>query len=285
MRNFIYTLFVSESKGVKELLENTLKYGKFRNVIRLLLFWKIVYMNIVDRKNNMIKFEKLQKNGMIFQCKDSKFYLPSINKKHRRIYGEYVQREIFIRDNYYEGDLLDSLLNEIIEQNWNIVDVGANIGNHSLCFARKANEVISIEPVKLNFEILKKNVEINNKNNITLYQVGLGSHSSKGSIANVNTNNMGSTELEYDDNGEIVIVSMDELLVGKKIDFIKIDVEGFEYEVLQGAKRILKDQHPVIFVEIFDERFEIVNSYLMSLGYRIKKQYDSNYLYQSVVNE
>lgn len=65
-----------------------------------------------------------------------------------------------------------------------------------------------------------------------------------------------------------------------KIDLIKIDVEGYEYKVLLGAKETLKKYNPVIIIECFDKYFEKVNSLLNEYGYvKTKNLPSSNYIY------
>lgn len=65
------------------------------------------------------------------------------------------------------------------------------------------------------------------------------------------------------------------------VDFIKIDVEGFELEVLKGAESLLQKSSPILYIEIFNDRFDEVNLFLEKIGYQKKEQlalYDYIYM-------
>ena len=67
-----------------------------------------------------------------------------------------------------------------------------------------------------------------------------------------------------------------------KIDFIKCDVEGFEFNVLLGAEKTLLKYKPLIFVEVFANNKDKVFEYLNNLGYAVIKTFDaSNYLFKN----
>lgn len=67
--------------------------------------------------------------------------------------------------------------------------------------------------------------------------------------------------------------------IEKKIDFIKIDVEGFENEILLGGAELIKRDQPVIFVEIFEENVNTVDKTMKKLGYEMKESRSGDYLY------
>lgn len=91
--------------------------------------------------------------------------------------------------------------------------------------------------------------------------------------------------------GGIACCALDELIMDpeagkkveekivKKIDFIKIDVEGFENEVLLGGAELIKRDQPVIFVEIFEENVNTVDKTMKKLGYEMKESRSGDYLY------
>ena len=78
-----------------------------------------------------------------------------------------------------------------------------------------------------------------------------------------------------DDNDDFNVTTLDKFMEENfkedKIDLIKIDVEGFEYQVLSGAKKTLAKYNPVIIIESFANKFEQVNSLLNSYGYKMIK--------------
>ena len=72
-----------------------------------------------------------------------------------------------------------------------------------------------------------------------------------------------------------------------EIGFMKIDVEGFEYDVLKGGERLLADMGPDIYIEIKDGdgKFDRVNGLLESFGYVMTERIYSDYLYRKQIPE
>lgn len=88
----------------------------------------------------------------------------------------------------------------------------------------------------------------------------------------------GGTSLKYEEGG-IRCQPLDKLDINKKIDFIKIDVEGFEKEVLLGGVELIKRDKPQIYIEIFEENKNAVDAILQKMGYVNKKRWNDDYLY------
>jgi hypothetical protein len=70
--------------------------------------------------------------------------------------------------------------------------------------------------------------------------------------------------------GEVPVVLLDSLPLGK-VDFIKIDAEGMEMQVLAGAATIIAAQHPVLYVEVVDEGIGEFMAWVDRNGYRVEK--------------
>ena len=88
-------------------------------------------------------------------------------------------------------------------------------------------------------------------------------------------------------NGNFNVTTLDtfieENFTENKIDLIKIDVEGFEYQVLIGAKDTLTKYNPIIIIESFNDKFEKVNSLLNKYGYeKFKDLPNFNYVYVKI---
>jgi len=128
------------------------------------------------------------------------------------------------------------------------VDIGANIGYYTLIEAQLVSEegkVYAIEPEPRNFELLKKNIEVNNYDSIVeVYQLAIGN---KNGIAKLylskhsNLHNMvargGDKNREYIN---VEVCKLDGLLKDKDpVDFIRMDIEGYEYEAILGMQKIL----------------------------------------------
>lgn len=72
---------------------------------------------------------------------------------------------------------------------------------------------------------------------------------------------------------------LDSVPIDVKIDFMKIDVEGFENEVLLGAGELIKRDRPIIFVEVFEKNRNAVEKTIHHLGYVLKEKWGDNYLF------
>lgn len=162
-------------------------------------------------------------------------------------YGAYEKEYLFFLKNLVK-DTTDPVF----------IDVGANVGHHSLFMSQFCSQVHSFEP---NPEVRKKIEEkilINSLNNISVHNVGLGVknedlpfYSPKGAnkgtgsfIADHSLNNELGTTLRVA-NGDEYISN----LLLSKIDLIKIDVEGFEKNVLIGLKDTIEKYRPTIVIE------------------------------------
>jgi len=137
------------------------------------------------------------------------------------------------------------------------VDVGANIGLISLYSARLVKEngsVLSIEPNPEIFDYFSKNIELNNLDTIKPVHAALGAHESSGYL---DENSSDDCQMSISEKGakKINIIPLDNLTSDhKKIDLMKIDVEGFEKFVLEGATKSL-DKTKCILFESYEEHF------------------------------
>jgi FkbM family methyltransferase len=160
-------------------------------------------------------------------------------------YGEWAQQEF---------DLFD----QILTANSNVLDVGANIGTHSVYFSKKCNQgnVIAIEPQIYIFEILAANLILNECLNAV--PVHAGASSKEGVVKMVNFNPVVDHRINYgefkvnnnSDRGiHTNIIPLDAYASLNTFNLIKIDVEGLEVDVLNGATKILKEHKPFLYIE------------------------------------
>jgi FkbM family methyltransferase len=149
-----------------------------------------------------------------------------------------------------------------------VVDVGANIGYYTLLMAKKvgkSGKVYAIEPEKNNFEILKKNVEENGFKNVVMVNAGAGEIDETRELE-VSEENLGDHRIrsQMSDLGcqvirnkkqkieKIQIIKLDDL-VKERVDLMKIDTQGWEPFVIEGAKEIIEKDRPEIFLEYMPE--------------------------------
>lgn len=216
---------------------------------------------------------------MKFRYKNKMFNIEGISEK------DHIYRQIVEQGRFYEIDLLKymfdikSFANKKHFQNI-VIDVGANIGNHSVFFGSfLANHLITIEPNPNVLPILKRNLQ-NNINNYTLFECAVGDKECKGTIfiPDNNEENVGMAKVDVDNNeGNVEIFTLEAIFkkwlnVNEQkinISFIKIDVEGMELLVLKGAEDLLKKYNPQIFAEAStDDELVRIWGFLKTLGYK-----------------
>lgn len=171
-----------------------------------------------------------------------------------------------IRDgDYYEREILDYIADKYPEHEI-ILDIGANIGNHTTYFAKHLSydEIIAFEPVLDNFILLRQNVKQFPR--VTIRREAVGSERKMVHMT-LNRDNMGAGEITPDGPEIVQQVRVDDLLIRKKVTLMKIDVEWYEREVIAGAKNIMEEDHPLILIEDVKEEYM---GLLNNLGYRLE---------------
>lgn len=176
-----------------------------------------------------------------------------------------------------------------------VIDVGANIGFYTLNFAMrnvKSGRVIAFEPHQSNFQMLERNVKENNFHHITLINKGLGKTAGQVSLENFGIENNGMIRVTKCKEGAdlINLVTLDEFMLQsdlKRMDLVKVDIEGYEMNFLLGAKRTLSAMKPILFLELSDNHLKYFGSsaievvkFLESLEYDIRKAEDGTVITQ-----
>ena len=168
----------------------------------------------------------------------------------------------FQNNDYYERNVIFHL-DKIIRsyQNPILLDIGANCGYYSLMCSKLCKHVFSFEPVSETFTALRKNICQNKIKNITALKLGA---SNKVSAAKINLYNSSGNNSIFERNipldhqlkkigTELIqLDTIDNLFLKRKIsapDVIKIDVEGAELSVLQGAMKTISAYRPTILME------------------------------------
>lgn len=133
--------------------------------------------------------------------------------------------------------------------------------------------------------MLEKNIEINDlEEKVKLFNIGLSDEESFARISHFNKTNIGGTRIEKTADGNLVVNKLDNIKINEDcIDFVKIDVEGHEIKVLNGAKEtFLKYKPRYVFIESFSNNFPKVKEILESYGYRLTDFLveASNYLFE-----
>ena len=205
-----------------------------------------------------------------------------IIKNGTKIYLPYyktdlIQKEIAKTKNFYEIETLNSIFkhnDSCCLRKGIFLDIGSNIGNHTLYFFQNnlIQSAYCFEPVQDTFQILQKNIFTNNlQNKVKLFNVGVGESQGTAQIVSYNKSNTGSSQLKISNKGDIPIIAIDDLNFEQNISLIKIDVEGFELNVIKGMLNTIKTHNPTIFIEIRKQFFDEIYNHLQTLGYKFKK--------------
>jgi FkbM family methyltransferase len=167
---------------------------------------------------------------------------------------------------------------QFIKENYIIIDGGANLGFHTICFATLANKgkVYSFEPQPLIFNLLSTNILFNGATDIVYqHKLGLGDKKEylkmtplKDQFFSENCVNYGGRGLAKEGEEDVTLTTIDSLKLSK-LDFIKLDIQGFELEAIKGGEKTIKTNHPILFIENYldSEKDQIVLKLLQKWGY------------------
>jgi len=183
---------------------------------------------------------------------------------------EHLQ-EVWLRGEFFEQRLLEYIY-------WHykggiFVDVGSALGNHSLFFAKfcEPKLVVSIEPVWRTRGRQKDIYRLNNiQDKIIILGCALSDVPGIGTMEPFANRNLGQFRLVAGD--DVDVVTLDEIARDfdkERITLIKIDTEGHELKILRGAKQMLTERKPALFLEIRSRSMhQAITEYLASFGYQ-----------------
>jgi FkbM family methyltransferase len=154
-------------------------------------------------------------------------------------HNDFIGLQIMKFGKFYEEVALKHIRKYVKAQR--VVDIGANIGNHSLFFNKiMGAEVYAFEPHPKNFKYLKINCP-----DVTAYQIALGEENKKVGLINP-LNDMGNIKVTEGDETDMRTLDSYNF---KDIDLIKIDTEGYETNILKGGIKTISKNRPVIYAE------------------------------------
>ena len=207
--------------------------------------------------DSLWSLELLKKTGLnYYSYLDYKIYYTLKNVEYENFIVLLSEiRQIFLKDQY--------CVREFLKPESIILDCGANIGVFSLWahYLSPKGKIYSFEPTKSTFEILKKNIKENNLEEfIYPFNLALGDKNQKTSILIsqhalgggniiVNSDFMNFSPLKYELKQPVYMTTIDDFVKENKlerVDFIKIDAEGYEKQIIKGAKETIKKFCPVI---------------------------------------
>lgn len=163
----------------------------------------------------------------------------------------YLDEQVYAKK-LYEPHIVAEFVENIKAGN-TCIDVGANIGHHAIIMSQAVKEggiVYAFEPIPFIRTQMEESIVLNNIKNIQIFSEGLSDAEGELNL-NINEHNVGASSLVNPGDGVSLPVQLKTLdsYDFKNIDFIKIDVEGFEYNVLKGAESTIAQCHPKILLE------------------------------------
>lgn len=173
---------------------------------------------------------------------------------------------------FYEADDLADVARHLPTAP-NVLDVGANVGNHAIYFAaRLAATVTVIEPNPVALAPLVANIVLNDLTHrirMEALGIGLGAAPESGLAMRAPPRNLGGTRMERKTGGALEVHPGDALFAEDHFDLIKIDVEGMEIEVLSGLKQTIRRCRPLIFIEVDEMNRTAFNRWMAAERYSV----------------
>ena len=200
------------------------------------------------------------------------------NKMYLNPTGSDISTELLVRGIHEKG--ATRIFREELKEGMHVVDIGANIGYYALIEAQIVStkgKVYAIEPEPNNFELLNKNVKINDFTDIIeTFQMAIADKDGHSKLYLSGKSNLHSLLPNSENEDGYCIVettTLDNFLWDKyPVDFIRMDVEGFEYEVIEGATKTLEREGPLkLFIEFHPYALETRD---LSLKMLLKKLAD-----------
>jgi len=214
----------------------------------------------------LLRFLLSTRPSVLFKIiKKSREHLPKIstrvsrNGKFSGFANDYMFQAI-----HTQGSMepyFHEIVNVLVNRNDIILDIGANIGTHSVIFSRKSKlgKVYAFEPQSLTFSILQNNILYNGLSNVIALHYAittLDNHAvsmDNFSFVGKRINNGALRLSPFKNNPIIGEVSLSRTIDSfnfKSVNFIKMDIQGSEVMALDGAKKTIKKSRPIMFIEI-----------------------------------
>lgn len=182
------------------------------------------------------------------------------------------------------NETINSILDDFIIPNSLTIDVGGNSGYQTFWHSQY-NEVRTYEPIPILLKIMKKNLEKKNLHNkVTLINKAV-SNKIKNIDLFVDVNRLSMTsQIPLVENVNKITVEATSLDkdIKQKVGFIKIDVEGFELEVLEGSQELIKKYNPHFMVEIYEPWCKKTGTKIESYFKFFKENHYNGYYYSNI---
>lgn len=221
----------------------------------------------------------------IYHGKYLSFIYDTDPQKNDAILGSIIGGQDFF------DDFLRTIYDQYVKKDSTVIEVGAHVGTHTCYLAKLAKHVYAFEPQEALYKHLQANLFVNDCKNVTAYNMACYNKTailySEIDLDRYElSNEKASTSFrENSSSDKLHLVTeayrLDEILLDmeNKIDFIKIDAEGLDFRVAQGAEKIIERDRPFIAFEDNNRDIEKWGEYLKKYNYTIRTINDPcNYL-------
>lgn len=230
---------------------------KLRMAVRQGVLIKLIIFFIKCRFGLPMRDKESDVSGLVYQQLIATFLNPGIRQHNFRLFDK--EKNIILEANFEEKDaflsifrILDEYAKGVLINQYNlslenikdkiVIDGGANIGEFSIYCARLgAKKIYAFEPLSSTYEILKQQIALNGLEGIVIpINKALGDKNEK---LNIKFSDAGDSSASIclatkTDYSEMVdVIKLDDFIVDEKVGFIKLDVEGYEENVLWGGQR------------------------------------------------
>jgi FkbM family methyltransferase len=183
----------------------------------------------------------------------------------------------FLKGRFFEADEL-AHIESWVGTDATIVEVGAYVGNHVVYYSRfmRPRGITVFEPNPESIKLLRRNLDANGVDCADLASLGIGIAAAPANYDIVcdSTDNHGAARLVPAEAGGVRAAPLDNLVTGR-VDFIKIDVEGMELDVLAGAQRLIAGSRPKIMIEVFRHRIAEFEAWMRLYRYRVNRKFEN----------
>lgn len=228
---------------------------------------------------------KLSASDFVIKKLDDFYLIVSINDGP-------ISKPILLTNNWEPN--ITTTIKKYLKEDLNFLDIGANIGYYSLLVASncKKAKIYSFEPDTNNFKNFMTSITFNQlQENIEAYPFAVSNENTELFISDFGVKDNSGARFTHQDKKildkyenkatnitKVKAVKLDDFLVDKKIDLVKIDIEGYELFALEGMKNLLQKNKPVILAEfapnnlenIFSTKSETFLNFFVELDYKLK---------------
>lgn len=235
-----------------------------------------------------------------YKVEDDFFFLENYHKEQPakfKLYSQCAICDIIRRGEKWEPHL-HVVFEKYLDENSVVIEGGCHIGTHSVKLSKLSKRVLCFEPLPPSYNLLVENLRINGCDNVDAHPKGLAERKSFGRFSWITTSNAGASGLcenpmgemhcrvPDDENFDVELISIDDMNLDQ-LDFIKLDVEGYESKVIKGAIETINRFKPTILLECWVdhtgkasvEHTEKTFKFLLNMNYSLERISHADWLF------